>query len=144
MADVVVSEGGEADTGTPAAAAAAHEAAVAEGASGVQAEQAQAAAAEASAAAEVALAAAEANIEAGAAVEGAVATANESAAQATVSAEMVHEALSAQTAAITALAEELKRGRESAPKPEKVKTAPDKAPSQGHGYYNRKLFGGRG
>jgi len=99
-------------------------------------------AAEAQAAAEIALAAAEANIQSGAAVEGAVASANESAAVASVSAEMVHEALTAQTAAINALAAELKAGRQKPPKETDGGKPPgDSAPAQREHFINRKIGG---
>jgi hypothetical protein len=128
VADVVVSESEAPDVGT--AELSAHAAAVAEGASAVQAGQAAEAAEEAKAAAEVALSAAQANVEAGLAVEQATASAEASAQQATVSAEMVMEALSAQGAAIAALAEELKASRKQpAPPASKGRgRSPDREP----------------
>ena len=139
MADVVVSEGGDTEGGGVAESA--HEAAVAEGASAVLAETAVTASAEAQAAAEIALEAADANISSGQLVEQAVATANESAAVASVSADMVHEALTAQTSAIAALTEELRASRKSAGNGQAPKAAPpsgDRAPAKrgfGHKYY---------
>ena len=52
---------------------------------------------------------------------------------------MVHEALQAQTAAITALAGELKAARESAPREPKPKTEPaaDKEPGANVPWYYR-------
>lgn len=145
MADVVVSGGGDSGDAQTVAEAA-HEAAVAEGATAVNAEQAAEAAAEATAAAEIALAAAEANIEAGAAIESGVASAESSAVDAMVSAEMVHEALAAQTAAITALTDELKLQRESAARPPKESSsssspAPDAEPGPKIPGYYRKIGG---
>lgn len=138
MAETVV-VGSDADaSGTSTAEQAAHEAAVAEGATAVHTEDAQEAAAEAKAAAEVALAAAEANITSGAAVEQAAQQADSSAAVASVSAEMVHEALTAQTAAINALAEEMKASRQAAPKESKGSAPPgDKAPESKIPFYYR-------
>lgn len=130
MAEVVVSESEAPDTGT--AELSAHAAAVAEGATAVQAELAAEAAGEAKAAAEVALGAAAANMEAGLAVEQATVTAEGAAQQATVSAEMVHEALQAQTAAITALTEQMAADRKAAAPPEGKRRAPrDREPGSG-------------
>jgi hypothetical protein len=143
LADVVVSEADAGEAGDSTAALSAHEAAVAEGATAVQAELAGEAAEEAVAAAEVALAAAEANIEAGMAVEAGVSSAAESAAVATVSADMVHEALQAQTAAIQALADELRRSREAEPKPRASHSEPEQAPARKAPWYYRQLGGGR-
>jgi hypothetical protein len=138
MAETIIAEGDSAEQPTTAAESA-HEAAVAEGATAVQTEQAAASAATATEAAEVALAAAQANMEAGAAVEGAVATANESAAVATVSAEMVHDALVAQTKAISALTEELQAQRRSLASDTKPKSKPagDHPPAQKVPWYYR-------
>ena len=131
MADTVVIPGDDDAGGPSTPEQSAHEAAVAEGATAVHTENAQEAAAEAQAAAAVALAAAEANIESGAAVEQAAEQAGSSAAVASVSAEMVHEALTAQTAAINALAEELKAARTAGPKEDKPpKPAADRAPDR--------------
>jgi hypothetical protein len=138
---VVVGDDDSSDPGT--AAESAHQAAVAEGATGVQTDLAQEAADQATAAAEIALGAAEANIAAGAVVESAVATADGAAAVATVSAEMVQEALAAQTAAIHALTEELALQRKAAPAPDKPKSKPAEDASPGKqvpGYY-RKIGG---
>lgn len=111
---------------------AAHAAAAAEGAAEVHTEQAAEAAGEAAAAAEVALAAAQANIESGAAVAEATEIAEAAAEQATVSAEMVHEALLAQTQAITALTEELRAGRQqTAPPAPGKRSKRDRQPSGG-------------
>lgn len=111
MAEVIVS--GEDEQVITPVEQSAHEAAVAEGASAVQAQAAAVAAEEAKAAAEVALSAAQANIESGQAVEAAVEQANAAGASASVSAEMVHDALKAQTAAISALTEELRADRKN-------------------------------
>ena len=110
--------------------ASAHEAAVAEGATAVIAANAQESAAEASAAAEVALAAAEANIASSDTVVQAAEQATQSAAQAGVNAEMVHEALLAQTRAIAELTAELQASRKAqAPPAEKPqRAAPDREP----------------
>lgn len=110
MADVTV-ETSE-DVGEGIADESARMAAVAEGASAVNAGLAAQAAGEAGEAAEAALSAAQANIESGAAVADAAETAQAAAASAGVSAEMMHEALLAQTAAITALTEELRASRQ--------------------------------
>lgn len=140
MTETVVVGSGAPEDGAQTVAESAHEAAVAEGAVQVQAQQAAESAAEAQAAAEVALAAAEANIQSGAAVEGAVASANESAAVASISAEMVHEALQAQTAAINALAAELKAGRQKPSKDNGDGEPPgDRTPAQKEHFINRKV-----
>jgi hypothetical protein len=127
---VTVGGGGEGDVTT--AEAAAHEAAVAEGATAVQAAQAGEAAEEAKAAAELALEAAKVNVESGAAVEAGVQAAQAAAGEATVSAQMVHEALGAQTAAITALTEELRASRkqQAAPAEPRKSPPPDRAPGK--------------
>lgn len=124
--------GEESEAASPAEASA-HEAAVAEGATMVQAASAEEAAAEASAAAEVALAAAEANIQAGDTVVQAAEQATQSAAQAGVNAEMVHEALLAQTRAISELTAELQASRKAqAPAQDKPRrAAPDREPGSG-------------
>lgn len=113
----VVTEDDQGDSEVISAEASAHEAAVAEGATAVQAEQAAAAAEEAKAAAEVALSAAQNNIESGVAVEQAAQRAESGANVATVSAEMVHEALLAQTNAIKELTAELQASRKQAAQP---------------------------
>jgi hypothetical protein len=112
VAEVTVDAGG--DGASTTAELSAHEAAVAEGATAVNAALAVEAAGEAKDAAELALAAAQANVETGLAVADGVQSAQASADVATVSAQMVHEALTAQTAAISALTEELKASRKSA------------------------------
>jgi hypothetical protein len=128
MPDAVVVEGDEAGEATPAEQSA-HTAAVAEGMTAVQAQQAEQSADEAKAAAEVALLAAEENAKTAEAVIQATAQAEQHAAGASVSAEMVMDALKAQTQAITTLAEELKASRKSAtPDSPPKRTAPDRAP----------------
>lgn len=112
MPDVTVME--NEDTEPTTAEQSAHEAAVAEGATAVQAAVAEEAAAEAQAAAELALDAAKANIETAEGVAEAVAQAQGDAAKASVSAEMVHEALLAQTRAIEELTTELRASRKAA------------------------------
>lgn len=140
MAETVIVGDDDAE-GAGTAEESAHQAAVAEGATAVQAELAAEAAEEAKAAAEVALGAAQANIDSGMAVEGATASAEAAAAQATVSAEMVHDALAAQTAAINTLAEELKASRKASAPPGDGKsgtTPSDRAPApREHPYYRR-------
>lgn len=128
MAETVV-VGDEPDSANPAEASA-HEAAVAEGATAVIAANAQEAAAEASAAAEVALAAADANISSADTVVQAAEQATQSAAQAGVNAEMVHEALLAQTRAIAELTAELQASRkaQAPPQDKPRRAAPDREP----------------
>lgn len=124
--------GDEPENANPAEASA-HEAAVAEGATAVIAANAQESAAEASAAAEVALAAAEANIASSDTVVQAAEQATQSAAQAGVNAEMVHEALLAQTRAITELTAELQASRkaQAPPQDKPRRAAPDREPGSG-------------
>src|SRR5487761_766525 len=116
MAGEIIIEGDDEAVVTPAEQSA-HEAAVAEGATAVHGEIAAQAAEEAKEAASIALDAAQ---------------------QATVSAEMVHDALAAQTAAITALTEELRNSRKQAPQEGPAKKPPgDRPPGERrtHGYY---------
>jgi hypothetical protein len=139
MPDVTVETDDDAGAGT--AEQSAHEAAVAEGATAVQAAIAAESAQEAKEAAELALAAAAANVEAGSAVEAGVESAQAAAGEATVSAQMVHEALSAQTSAITALTEELRNSRkqQAAPSPETRKSPPpDRAPGKSGPKWSRR------
>jgi len=107
----------------------AHAAAVAEGGAAVLAESAGESAGEAKAAAEVALSAAAANMEAGLAVAEATEVAQSSAQQATQMAQMIQDALTAQTGAINALAEELRASRkQAAPASPPSRTQPDRPP----------------
>lgn len=124
------------------AAESAHVAAVAEGAAAVQSEHAAESAGKAEMAAEAAIQAAQANVAAGAEAVAAAASAGESASAAAVSAEMMHQAITAQTAAISALVEELRTSRKSGPRPDgdAPKVKPDKTPGQSsdrrrHWYY---------
>lgn len=118
----------------PTAGESAHVAAVAEGATAVQAQLAAESAEEAKAAAQVALDAAEANIGTSQAVIEAQTKAEGSAVAAGVSAEMVHEALLAQTNAIRELTEELKASRKSAVVPNgKTPSRPPEASPGGNG-----------
>lgn len=131
MAETIVV--GDEESSISPAEQSAHEAAVAEGATAVNAALATEAAAEAKAAAETALEAAAANIESGMAVEAAVEQANTAGASAAVSAEMVHEALLAQTSAINALTEELRSSRKASAPPAEVgrRSRPDREPGSG-------------
>ena len=86
---------------------------MAEGASAVNSSNAADAAAEAKDAAALALSVAQSNIETSATITESKDAAEGAAAQASVSAQMVHEALSAQTAAIAALAEQLKERKQA-------------------------------
>jgi hypothetical protein len=132
MAVTIESESVE--SGTPAEVSA-HEAAVAEGASDVHAALAEESAAEAREAAEIALSAAQANIESGQAVAEATESAQAAAGEATISAKMVMEALDAQSAAISALAEQFAAERKSqnAPPPGEGKRAPSDRQPGGKG-----------
>ena len=127
MPEAVVVEGDQGAAVTPAEVSA-HTAAVAEGMTAVQAADAAESAAEAQAAAEVALLAAEENAKTAEAVIEATAQAETSAAGAGISAEMVMDALKAQTAILTEVREELKASRRAehhdTPKP----AAPDREP----------------
>lgn len=128
MPDAVVVEGDQ-DTAITPAEVSAHTAAVAEGMTAVQAADAAGSAEQAQAAAEVALLAAEENAKTAEAVIEATAQAETSAAGAAISAEMVMDALKAQTAAITTLAEELKASRKAAvPDGPPKRPAPDVTP----------------
>jgi hypothetical protein len=131
MPEVVVT-GGETEAPSTVEASA-HEAAVAEGATAVIAANAEQSAAEAAAAAEVALAAADANIASADTVVQAAEQATQSAAQAGVNAEMVHEALLAQTRAIAELTAELQASRkaQAAPQDKPARAAPDRKPDSG-------------
>src|SRR6266568_293729 len=102
----------------------------AEGATAVQAGQAAESAEQAKAAAEVALQAAQANAETAEAVTEATARADGSAAATSVSADMVMDALKAQTQAIETLAGEIKASRKAAEAPEGKPrhAAPDREP----------------
>jgi hypothetical protein len=122
MPEVVIA-GDEAEAPSTAEASA-HEAAVAEGATAVIAANAEQSAAEAAAAAEVALAAADANIASAGTVVQAAEQATQSAAQAGVNAEMVHEALLAQTRAINELTAELQASRKAAAPPQERPSRP--------------------
>lgn len=120
------------DGGVSPAVESAHAAAVAEGAADVRAGDAQEAAGEAKAAAEVALSAAAANMEAGLAVAEATETAVDAAAQARADAAMIRDALTAQTGAINALADEFRASRKStAPSTPPSRSAPDREPGGG-------------
>lgn len=94
---------------------AAHDTAVAEGAVAVMAQDTQEAASQAKGAAEAALSAAASNIESGEEAVEASVVAQGAAATAQISAEMVHEALLAQTAAIAALVTEIQESRKPVP-----------------------------
>jgi hypothetical protein len=126
VTEVTVEAGGEG--GEVIADESARMAAVAEGASSVNAGIAAQAAGEAQEAAEAALSAAQANIESGAVVGEAAGQAREAAAEAASYAEMTLQALNAQTAAITALTEELRASRQPAAPPEKRKPKRDREP----------------
>lgn len=120
---------GEDEPDITTAEASAHVAAVAEGASAVQAQQAAESAAAAEAAAEAALIAAEENAKTAEAVIQATAQAETSAAAADISAEMVMDALKAQTAILAEVREELKASRKQAtPAEPKPAPAPDREP----------------
>lgn len=137
MAGEIIIEGDDEAVVTPAEQSA-HEAAVAEGATAVHGEIAAQAAEEAKEAASIALDAAKANMDAALPVAAATEQAQAAAQQATVSAEMVHDALAAQTAAITALTEELRNSRKQAPQEGPAKKPPgDRPPGERrtHGYY---------
>lgn len=128
MPDAIVVEGDQ-DTAVTPAEVSAHTAAVAEGMTAVQAEQAADSAAEAQAAAEVALLAAEENAKTAEAVIEATAQAETSAAAAGISAEMVMDALKAQTVILTEVREELKASRRAAaPAGPATRSAPDREP----------------
>ncbi len=134
MPDTLVVEGDEAAAPAGTAEASAHTAAVAEGMTAVQAADAAESAAEAQAAAEVALLAAEENAKTAEAVIEATAVAEANAAGAAVSAEMVMDALKAQTSAIELLAEELRASRKAAAPVEKPsRPSPDREPGGGNG-----------
>jgi len=109
----------------------AHEAAVAEGAAAVHSGNAEEAAEEAKQAAEAGLAAAAANIAAAEAANDAADRAEQAAEQTGVTLDMLHEALSAQGSAITALTEEIRNSRkETKPKPaDPVTHTKDEAPA---------------
>jgi len=132
MPDAVVIEGDEGTEVTPAEVSA-HTAAVAEGMTAVQAAGAAESAAEAKAAAEVALEAAEANAANAEAVIEAQASAETSAEAAGVTAEMLMDALKAQTAVIAELREELKAGRRAEHQDAPKRAAPDREPGAGGG-----------
>jgi hypothetical protein len=139
MAEVIVSEGDEGGGEIPLAEQSAHVAAVAEGATAVQAGQAAESADEAKMAAEVALAAAQANAQTAEAVIESVAAAETSAQQAGISAEMIHDALKAQTGAIEALAEELRQSRKQAAPVEKPRReAPERPPASAGATWTRR------
>jgi predicted O-linked N-acetylglucosamine transferase (SPINDLY family) len=141
LADTVV-VGDQDAGGAPASVEeSAHQAAFAEGATAVQAQSAAESAAEASAAAEAALAAAAMNLEGGAAVAQATEAAQGAAASAQVSAEMVMEALQAQTQAINTLTEELKASRRAASAEDKPRRSPpsgDREPGSGGPKWKRR------
>jgi hypothetical protein len=131
--DIVVA-GDEAQAEPTTAELSAHSAAVAEGATAVQAADAAESAAEAQAAAEVALMAAEENAKTAEAVIEATAQAETSAAGAAISAEMVMDALKAQTAIIAEIREEMKASRKEAAGPAEKPShpAPDHEPGGGN------------
>ena len=128
MPDAVVVEGDEQAAVTPAEVSA-HTAAVAEGMTAVQAADAAGSAAQAEAAAEVALLAAEENAKTAEAVIEATAQAETSAAAAGISAEMVMDALKAQTAILTEVREELKASRRAEHPGAPKRAAPDREPA---------------
>jgi hypothetical protein len=140
VAETTVVTGDETEPTT--AEASAHEAAVAEGATAVQAELAAQAAEEAKAAAEIALAGASESVQIALDVEEQTSRAEGAAQTSAVSAEMVHEALLAQTRAIETLAAEIKASRSAAAREGKPRRreAPDREPgsSAGHWYYGRR------
>jgi len=113
------------------AAEAAHDAAVAEGGAQVREELAAESADEAKAAAAVALEVAQQNAETAQAIIEASATAEGAAEQAQVTLELIHEQQAAMSQAISALAEELKAGRQSAVPAEPKKTSSERAPGSG-------------
>lgn len=130
MPDAVVVEG-DAETEVTPAEVSAHSAAVAEGMTAVQAADAAESAAEAQAAAEVALEAAQANAQTAEAVIEATTMAEGNAQAAQLSAEMVMDALAAQTQAISTLAEELRASRKAAAPVEKPSRSADREPGGG-------------
>jgi len=130
MPEAIVVEGDQETEVTPAEVSA-HTAAVAEGMTAVQAADAAESAAEAQAAAEVALAAAEENARTAEGVIEATVKAEESAAGAAISAEMVMDALKAQSAAINELREELKASRRAEHHDAPKRAAPDHEPGNG-------------
>jgi hypothetical protein len=130
--DTLVVEGDETGAGVTPAEVSAHTAAVAEGMTAVQAADAAESAAAAAAAAEVALLAAEENAKTAETVIEATAQAETSAAAAGISAEMVMDALKAQTAILTEVREELKASRKAAmPADPPRRAAPDAEPGNG-------------
>lgn len=129
MPDAVVIEGDDAEAGVTPAELSAHTAAVAEGMTAVQAADAAESAAEAQAAAEVALLAAEENAKTAEAVIQAQTDAANSAISSSVSAEMVMDALKAQTTILAEVREELKASRRAAAPAEPARrSAPDREP----------------
>ena len=137
---VVIPEGDPAETEESA-----HAAAVAEGAAIVHEENAEDAAAEAAAAAAVATEAAAANLETAAGTADAAFVAESSAADAGAARDAVLEALTAQTAALSSLTEELRMSREqaatpvtpAAPTKQKADRAPKERKGLGSRYYGR-------
>ena len=127
MPEAIVVEGDQETEVTPAEISA-HTAAVAEGMTAVQAADAAESAEQAQAAAEVALLAAEENAKTAEAVIEATAQAETSAAAAGISAEMVMDALKAQTTAINELREELKASRRAEQHDAPKRPAPDREP----------------
>lgn len=110
------------------------QAAVAEGFSAAQAGLAEEAAGDAKAAAEVALEAAQANIESVGAAAEAGAVAQEAAASAASSEDRIYEALTAQTAAITAFLDEMRASRQTpVPTSKPRKSKRDRSPGSGDG-----------
>ena len=132
MPEAIVVEG-DTETAVTPAEVSAHTAAVAEGMTAVQAADAAESAAEAQAAAEVALLAAEENAKTAEAVIEATAQAETSAAAAGISAEMVMDALKAQTAILTEVREELKASRRAEHHDAPKRAAPDRDPGGSSG-----------
>ena len=129
MSDVVVTV--EDPEGAPTAEEAAVAAAAMEGATAVHAEQAAEAAQEAKDAAGQAQSAALANLESSAEAVEAGESAQAAARDAAITAEMLHEALKAQSAAINALVEELRSTRKQSVPSETKSKKPDREPSPG-------------
>ena len=140
MPDAVIIPDGDAPEAETAMTAA-HDAAVAEGGAEVRAQLAAEHAAEAEGAAEVALLAAEENAKTGLAVIEAQASAEQSAEVAKSSADLVLQALEAQTGAFNALREELAAARETQ-RPAVVsesRPAPERTPGRKQAKWVRRL-----
>lgn len=125
MTEVIVTPDQEPPEGDSA-----HNAAVAEGAAAVHSGAAEQASDEAKAAAEAALAATAANIAAAETAQESASRAENAAEQTAVTNEMIHEALTAQAAAISAFMEEIRNSRkETKPAPaEPVTRTSDEPP----------------